>query len=578
MSEHRMPIPARAYNAAVGGHVCGPDDIDFGQKVVHLIKYDRDGNEVSFESQVTKANKIYVIHDDFTLSSNVTIPANCVLEFDGGSINCSNYVITGNKMPTNVVYTPEQFGAGKTSDDTKAIQTAVNLCNYVKMDGIYNVYANTNNFDNGSISVPSNTTIYMNGTINYKTDNLDTYSIFVLDEVSNVNIVGNGKYVGDKLFHVGSTGEWGHGICIIHSDHIIINGGEFYNFWGDGIYCGHAKGANTQINISNVNIHDFRRQGISICSGSHIIISDSNISSNDSESYGSIQHSIDVETHNALYPISNITIKNTNVYNILVYGQQTLQNKFEHIRIENVNLNSALRAYDLFTNCIISNCIIPRLDLTYGGDTYTTGNISNFYDCIITLLCADSVAKFYNCQINGVITNYDIDRGNERIELYNSILDLLGTDINTNGFRNSGNISFYFLGCKFINRNYIDVIYVRNLHFENCTLDFYANICSKFEAKNCIIYARLEVDWTSDYVIYADDLTLYNCTIIITSEKTWPLYRLNRAVGGVYNPLINEGSVVIDAISGRTKTYGSNNTLYDVGTIYIGNHVQQYTN
>lgn len=87
MIEHRMPIPARAYNAAVGGHVCGPEDIDFGQKVVHLIKYDKDGNEVSFESQVTQANKIYVIHDDFVLSSNVTIPANCVLEFDGGSIS-----------------------------------------------------------------------------------------------------------------------------------------------------------------------------------------------------------------------------------------------------------------------------------------------------------------------------------------------------------------------------------------------------------------------------------------------------------------------------------------------------------
>ena len=80
------PIPSRIYNAAVGGHVCGPEDVDFGQKVVHLVKYDRSCNEVSFESQVTQANKIYVIHDDFVLSSNVTIPANCVLEFDGGSI------------------------------------------------------------------------------------------------------------------------------------------------------------------------------------------------------------------------------------------------------------------------------------------------------------------------------------------------------------------------------------------------------------------------------------------------------------------------------------------------------------
>lgn len=95
MTEHRSSIPARVYNAAVGGHVCGPEDIDFGQKVVHLIKYDRDGNEVSFESQVTQANKIYVIHDDFVLSSNVTIPTNCVLEFDGGSISGTN-TLNGN--------------------------------------------------------------------------------------------------------------------------------------------------------------------------------------------------------------------------------------------------------------------------------------------------------------------------------------------------------------------------------------------------------------------------------------------------------------------------------------------------
>ena len=100
MSEHMSPIPSRIYNSAVGGHVCGPEDLDFGQKVVHLVKYDRAGNEVSFESQVTQANKIYAIHDDFVLSSNVTVPANCVLEFDGGSISGA-YTITGQNTGIN---------------------------------------------------------------------------------------------------------------------------------------------------------------------------------------------------------------------------------------------------------------------------------------------------------------------------------------------------------------------------------------------------------------------------------------------------------------------------------------------
>lgn len=112
MNEHIMPIPSRIYNAAVGGHVCGLDDIDFGQKVVHLIKYDRAGNEVSFESQVTQANKIYVIHDDFVLSSDVTIPTNCVLEFDGGSISNRTVVFNNTILLGNLYNTINSYISG----------------------------------------------------------------------------------------------------------------------------------------------------------------------------------------------------------------------------------------------------------------------------------------------------------------------------------------------------------------------------------------------------------------------------------------------------------------------------------
>ena len=158
MTEHIMPIPARVYNAAVGGHVCGPEDVDFGQKVVHLIKYDRAGNEVSFESQVTQTNKIYIIHDDFTLSSNITIPANCVLEFDGGSLSGA-YTITGNNTAinaglvkifgTNVIFAGtwnidasylEWFGSTNSTEDATAFLTsAYSLCNKVCLVKSYNL-------------------------------------------------------------------------------------------------------------------------------------------------------------------------------------------------------------------------------------------------------------------------------------------------------------------------------------------------------------------------------------------------------------------------------------------------------
>jgi hypothetical protein len=49
----------------------------------------------TFAEQLTQTNTIYVIQYDFTLTGDVTIPENCILKFDGGSLsngvlNCNN--------------------------------------------------------------------------------------------------------------------------------------------------------------------------------------------------------------------------------------------------------------------------------------------------------------------------------------------------------------------------------------------------------------------------------------------------------------------------------------------------------
>lgn len=54
--------------------------------------------DVDFKTQVeavTGGNTIFVICYDFTLTDNVTIPVNCVLDFDGGSLS-GEYTLTGN--------------------------------------------------------------------------------------------------------------------------------------------------------------------------------------------------------------------------------------------------------------------------------------------------------------------------------------------------------------------------------------------------------------------------------------------------------------------------------------------------
>lgn len=57
------------------------------------------------QAMINTANTIYVIQYDFVLGENITVPANCVLEFDGGSISAGSGenmdTITGNNTSIN---------------------------------------------------------------------------------------------------------------------------------------------------------------------------------------------------------------------------------------------------------------------------------------------------------------------------------------------------------------------------------------------------------------------------------------------------------------------------------------------
>jgi hypothetical protein len=91
---------------------------------------------------VNTSNTIYHIQYDFTLGEDITVPANCVLEFDGGSIS-GNYTITFNgtiidselyrilpnscrgSIKNSIIY-PEWF-SDTNSNMTSAINACVNL-------------------------------------------------------------------------------------------------------------------------------------------------------------------------------------------------------------------------------------------------------------------------------------------------------------------------------------------------------------------------------------------------------------------------------------------------------------------
>ena len=77
----RVVIPKNMQNIAEEGE---PENIV--NLLTQAVFEDGEGNPLS--------NTVFVIQYDFTLGEDITIPANCVLEFDGGSIS-GEYTITG---------------------------------------------------------------------------------------------------------------------------------------------------------------------------------------------------------------------------------------------------------------------------------------------------------------------------------------------------------------------------------------------------------------------------------------------------------------------------------------------------
>lgn len=90
--------------------------------------------------------------------------------------------------------------------------------------------------------------------------------------IENVNIRGCRDY------HIGSDGEWGHGIHIVASKNVNILKPYIEKTWGDGIYIGYkwdstGSAFTTQnIHIQDAHIYKCSRNGISVCSGDNIFI------------------------------------------------------------------------------------------------------------------------------------------------------------------------------------------------------------------------------------------------------------------------------------------------------------------
>lgn len=159
--------------------------------------------------------------------------------------------------------TVKQFGAkgDGLTDDTLAIQTALNYCGTVEFPtGTFMVNAETSILPNND-----NILILDNDCILKAITNSNTnYAIIKIQNKNNITITG-GKLLGDKDTHTGSTGEWGNCIELRNANNITLKNITLTKGWGDGLYINTVDHLYTE----NLYIKENRRNGISVISASN---------------------------------------------------------------------------------------------------------------------------------------------------------------------------------------------------------------------------------------------------------------------------------------------------------------------
>ncbi|WP_436872804.1 right-handed parallel beta-helix repeat-containing protein [Acinetobacter haemolyticus] len=173
-----------------------------------------------------------------------------------------------------------------------------------------------------SIILKNNVTIEMSPKtiLNVIPNNAKSYQVFRIHNVNNVKISG-GTILGDKYTHLGNAGEWGMGIEIKDSKNIYISNMNINKMWGDAIYIGSkGKHNNDSIFISNVEMDDNRRQGISVISAENLYVNNVLVSNTGGAAPGS---GIDIEPNDNKAILKNLNFNNIQTVNNKGVGIQT---------------------------------------------------------------------------------------------------------------------------------------------------------------------------------------------------------------------------------------------------------------
>ena len=101
-----ITLPDNSYIEYEGGSISDGNIIDRagGLNRVVLKKNIINGKNILTQDMVSIPNTIYEIRYDFTLGENITVPDNCILEFDGGTLSNGTIIGTNTVINTSSFY------------------------------------------------------------------------------------------------------------------------------------------------------------------------------------------------------------------------------------------------------------------------------------------------------------------------------------------------------------------------------------------------------------------------------------------------------------------------------------------
>lgn len=384
MSNSIAPGSSADVNVRVTALTTNPN-VPAQYKTIILKKNLVNGVNTLTQAIMNQTNTKYVIKYDYVLGEDITIPANCILEFDGGSISASgsNDTITGNNTgiiasETLKLFTSISFGGTWLVKNIYATWfTDIQQTNRLKQvfnlssDNIKNniiipstltcsVAASSGEEHTGVLQIKSNTTILLDGTISLEPNSLWGYVIVSAVGKNNILIKGKGSIIGDKDGHTMNqdpdhlTNEWGYGLFLNYSTNVTIEGISISKCTGDGIcFSNTIPDSSTTYDIinnytfKNINISYCRRQGISVLASDTILIEGvviNNIEGTNPQSCIDIEPGY-VGARNIT--IRNCTLNSTNNSTLLILGsaQWDANLKIKNIIIENIRCNKGIRIY-----------------------------------------------------------------------------------------------------------------------------------------------------------------------------------------------------------------------------------------